>query len=154
MQDSYQYYTTAEWTQGRQGIVAADDVPVQINFAAPPEFMGESGAWTPEHFFAAAIASCFVTTFKAIAEFSKFAFLSLQVEVEGVLEKEQGGYSFTKVVVQPILEIDRASEQERAIRLLEKAEHACLISRSIKSRIELQPEVVVRTVEQAGIANA
>ena len=116
--------------------------------------MGEEGIWTPEHLFAAAIASCFVTTFKAIAEFSKFEFLSLQVEVEAILEKEQGGFSFSKVVVQPLLEIAAAYERERALRLLEKAERACLISRSVKSQIELQPEVFVRTVEPVGLANA
>ena len=116
-----------------------------MRFSAPPEFMGEAGTWTPEHFFAAAITSCFVTTFKAIAEFSKFEFLSLQVEVEAILEKEQGEFSFTKVVVHPLLAIAAASEQERALRLLEKAERARLVSRSIKSQTELQPEVLVRS---------
>jgi peroxiredoxin-like protein len=150
----YRYYTSATWSEGRTGTVSAEGIAVPVRFSAPPEFMGEAGTWTPEHFFAAAIASCFVTTFKAIAEFSKFEFLSLQVEVEAILEKEQGGFSFTKVVLQPLLEIAGASDQERAIRLLEKAERACLISRSVKSQIELQPEVVVRTVEQPVAANA
>ncbi len=121
-----------------------------MRFSAPPEFQGEAGTWTPEHFFAAAMASCFVTTFKAIAEFSKFDFLSLQVEVEAILEKEPGGYSITKVVIQPLLHIAEPSEKERALRLLEKAERACLISRSVKSQIELEPEVLVTTAETVG----
>ena len=150
----YRYYTSAIWTEGRKGTVSAEGIADPVRFSAPPEFMGEAGTWTPEHFFAAAIASCFVTTFKAIAEFSKFEFLSLQVEVEAILEKEQGGFSFTKVVVQPLLEIAAASEQERALRLLEKAERACLVSRSVKSQIELQPEVLVRAVEPTVVANA
>ncbi|MGB7556760.1 MAG: OsmC family protein [Candidatus Korobacteraceae bacterium] len=150
----YRYYASATWTDGRKGTVSAGGIADLIRFSAPPEFMGEAGTWTPEHFFAAAIASCFVTTFKAIAEFSKFEFLSLQVEVEAILEKEEGGFSFTKVVLQPLLQIAAAADQERAIRLLEKAEHACLISRSVKSQIELQPEVIVRTVDQPVAANA
>jgi len=150
----YRYYTSAIWTEGRKGTASAEGIAEPVRFSAPPEFMGEAGTWTPEHFFAAAIASCFVTTFKAIAEFSKFEFLSLQVEVEAILEKQQGGFSFTKVIVQPLLEIAAASDQERAVRLLEKAEHACLISRSVKSHIELQPEVLVRTAEPTVMANA
>lgn len=150
----YRYSTTAVWTQGRKGAVSAEGIAEPMQFSAPPEFMGEAGTWTPEHFFAAAIASCFVTTFKAVAEFSKFEFLSLQVEVEAILEKEQGGFSFTKVVVQPLLEIAAGSDQERAVRLLEKAERACLISRSVKSQIELQPKVLVRAAESTVMANA
>jgi peroxiredoxin-like protein len=148
----YHYHTRAHWTDGRKGSVSAEGIDAPLRFSAPPEFMGEAGTWTPEHFLAAAVASCFVTTFKAIAEFSKFDFLSLQVEIEAILEKEQGGYSFTKVVVQPILEVAAASDRERAARLFEKAERACLISRSLKSQIELQPEILVRGPEEVGAA--
>ena len=150
----YRYCSNAKWTDGRKGTVSAEGIAAAIPFSAPPEFMGEAGTWTPEHFFAAAVASCFVTTFKAIAEFSKFEFLSLQVEVEGTLEKEQGGYRFAKVVVRPLLEVGAGSDLERAIRQLEKAERGCLISRSLKSEIELQPEVLMRKLEQAGVASA
>ena len=143
----YRYYTNAVWTEGRQGTVSAEGADEPIRFSAPPEFMGEAGIWTPEHFFAAAIASCFVTTFKAIAEFSKFEFLSLDVDVKAILQKELGGYSFTRVVIQPLLQIAESSDQERALRLLEKAERACLISRSIKSQIEFEPEVLVASAQ-------
>jgi peroxiredoxin-like protein len=146
----YRYYTNAVWTQGRQGTVSAEGIAEPIRFSAPPEFMGEAGTWTPEHFFAAAIASCFVTTFKAIAEFSKFEFLSLDVDVKAILQKELGGYSFTRVVIQPLLQITESSEKERALRLLEKAERACLISRSIKSQIELKPEILVASAQPVG----
>ena len=143
----HRYYTSAHWTEGRKGIVSAEGVTEPMLFSAPPEFMGESGIWTPEHLLAAAVASCLVTTFKAIAEFSKFEFLSLQVGVEAILEKEQGGYSVSKIVVQPVLKIAVACDRERAIRLMEKAERACLISRSLKSQMELHSEVLVQAAE-------
>ncbi len=152
--DDHRYYTSAVWTEQRKGVVTADGIDAHIAFSAPPEFQGEAGTWTPEHFFAAALASCFVTTFKAIAEYSKFEYSGLQVEVEAILEKEQGGFSFTKVIVQPILTIAAESERERAIRMLEKAERACLISRSVKSHIELQPEIAVLEVDLVGTAHA
>jgi peroxiredoxin-like protein len=146
----YRYYSTAYWTEGRNGRVEAEASATPIEFSAPPEFQGKPGAWTPEHFFAAALGACFVTTFKAIADYSKFDYRELQVEVEAILEKEQGGYSFTKVIVQPTLTIAPEADGERALRLLEKAERACLISRSVKSQIELQPEIVVQKPEPVG----
>ena len=148
----YRYYVSAHWSKGCREVVEAEEVPVPISFSAPPEFQGEAGNWTPEHFFAAAVGSCLVTTFKAIAEYSKFEYERLQVEVEAILEREQGGYSFTKVIVQPILTIASEGDRERALRLLEKAERACLISRSIKSQVELQPEIVVGQIEAVASA--
>ncbi len=148
------YHTSAVWTEGREGSVSAEGIAEPVRFSAPPEFMGKAGVWTPEHFFAAAMASCFVTTFKAISEFSKFEFLSLEVDLDAILEKEQGGYSFTKVIIRPRLQIADASGQERGLRLLEKAERACLVSRSVKSQIELRPEVLVRAVESTEAAGA
>ena len=154
MQSIHRYYTTAKWIEERKGIVSVEEIAEPIRFSAPPEFKGEAGTWTPEHLFTAAVAACFVTTFRAIAEFSKFEYLSLETNVEAVLEKSAGGYSFTQVIVQPTLEIHDHSDRDRALRLLEKAERACLVSRSLKSEIKLQPDVFVRTVEQAGVANA
>ena len=148
----YRYYASTHWTEGRKGVVEAEGIAAPLNFSAPPEFQGEAGVWTPEHFFAAAIGACFVTTFRAIAEYSKFEYQGLQVEVEAMLEKEEGGFLFTRVIVQPILTIGGQADRERAVRLLEKAERACLISRSIRSQIELRPEIVVSQAEAVASA--
>jgi len=47
------------------------------------------------------------------------------------------------MMVRPRLTIAEAADQERAQRLLEKAERACLISRSLSSHMELQATVEV-----------
>ncbi len=148
---SHPYRATATWTHGRKGFVSGEGIPGSIQFSSPPEFMGEAGIWAPEHFLAASVASCFLLTFQAIADFSKLEFLSLQVEVEAFLQKEPGGYSVSKIIIHPLLEIAAAADQERATRILEKSERACLISRSLKSEIELQPEVLVRPAEAVEI---
>lgn len=37
----------------------------------PPEFGGPERTWSPEHLFVAAVSSCLMTTFRAIAEMSE-----------------------------------------------------------------------------------
>ena len=145
MNTEYRYTVDAKWLERRRGQVSVDPHAPVVTFAAPPEFQGDAGCWTPEHFFVASIASCFVNTFKALAEFSKFEFLELQVSAEGVLEKVEGGFRFTKVLVKPLLTIAREENRERAIKLLEKAERSCFISRSVQSNVELTPTVQVAT---------
>jgi peroxiredoxin-like protein len=141
MFDQLQYSVSGHWMAGGRGSVAGEGIGKAIEFSAPPEFHGESGFWTPEHFLLAAVASCFIATFRAMAGFSKFDPLSLDLAVEGKLDKGQGGYEFTKIVLRPVLTVRDDSERVRAYRLLEKAERGCLISRSLKYEVTMEAKI-------------
>ena len=60
--------------------------PVRVVVAVPPEFEGPGGGFSPEDFFALALANCFVATFKVIAEKSKLIFQKL--DCKGTLTVE------------------------------------------------------------------
>jgi organic hydroperoxide reductase OsmC/OhrA len=143
MENHYVYRVSAYSTTVRSGLASAEEIQPPIPFSAPPEFQGEPGRWTPEHFFLASVAGCFVSTFSGIANFSKFDFLSLELEAEGTIEKDEGGWRFTRVNLRPRIKIAMEKDRERANRLLEKAEKTCLVVRSLTSRIVLEPEVLV-----------
>ena len=53
MLDQLQYSVNGHWAAGSRGTVAGDTVGKAIEFSAPPEFHGEPGFWTPEHFLLA-----------------------------------------------------------------------------------------------------
>ena len=142
MDNSLIFVSSARWTNGRNGVATGHDVQPPINFSAPPEFQGEAGVWTPEHFFTTAIATCFVNTFQAIAMFSKFSAIALNVSVEGKVEKGDGGYRFTRITLHPVLTVPSEADRERGMRLLEKAEKACLVSRSLNSEMILEPKIL------------
>jgi peroxiredoxin-like protein len=141
MENKYFYTTQVEWTGERHGDLHASVLP-KMQVDAPPEFKGHEGVWTPEHLFVAAVNSCFMTTFLAIAENSKLEFLSFSADAKGKLEKLDGkGFIMTEVVLRPKLLISHARDAERAGRILEKAEKSCLISNSIKTKTMLEPSV-------------
>ena len=141
MENQYRYTTEVEWTGERRGDLSAPHLP-DLEVDAPPEFKGHEGVWTPEHLFVAAVNSCFMTTFLAIAENSKLEFVSFSTDAKGTLEKLEGqGFIMTEVVLRPKLLVNHARDVERAGRILEKAEKNCLISNSIKSETRLDPEV-------------
>jgi len=143
MENQYTYRVNASSTTIRSGLVAASGIEPSIEFSAPPEFQGKPGCWTPEHFLIAAVAGCFVSIFSGMAHISKLDFLLLDLEVEGTLEREEGGWRFTQFNLRPRLKIDLQKDRDRAIRLLEKAEKTCLVARSLNSRIVLKPEVLI-----------
>jgi peroxiredoxin-like protein len=143
MSKSYSYQASARWTNHQRGIVEAQSIPRTINFAAPPEFGGEPGLWTPEHFVLAAVSTCFVSTLRAVAEASRLDFDGVEVPIEGTIEKLEGGFKFTRIALRPIFTIHREEDRERAGRMLEKAERICLVSRSLNCAILLEPKIVV-----------
>ncbi len=141
MEHKYTYVVNGLSTTVRSGTLAAPEVQSPIAFSAPPEFYGQPGQWTPEHLFVASVAGCFISTFSGMADYSKLEFRSLSLEVEGVIEKEEGGWRFTRVVVRPRLKIAHAQDVERANRLLQKAEKACLVTRSLACPVALEQAV-------------
>jgi peroxiredoxin-like protein len=147
MEKENSYRVKCDWKGGRNGFVSAEaGVAPTIAFSAPVEFKGERDRWTPEHLFIAAVASCFVVTFFAMAEASKLNFLSLEVPVDGKLGKVDGWLRFAEVVIRPTLTIVANEDHERANRLLEKAERGCLIAHSLACPMKM--EALVRSADE------
>ena len=137
----YFYATEVEWTSQRQGELRSPGLPT-IEVAAPPEFKGHEGIWTPEHSYVASVNLCFMTTFLAIAEMSKLEFVSFVCRGKGKLDKVEGqGFKITEVILSPMLVIRHSRDLARANRILEKTEANCLISNSINTVVKLEPEI-------------
>ena len=98
--------------------------------------------WTPEHLLLGAVSTCYVATVRGMAENSKLEIHGLEVPVEGVIEKQDGGLRFTKITLRPQLTIVRDEDRDRAGKILEKAERSCLIGRSLQSTIVLEAKIV------------
>lgn len=142
--EEHLYSVTIEWSGGKKGRMHSDKLEESLNVATPPEFPGGvEGIWSPEHLFTASVSSCFMTSFTAVSEYSKFEFESLRVESDGVMGKEDGKFVMSRVILRPHLVITDPVQEKKALRLLEKAEQICLISRSIKSEIVFEPRVEV-----------
>jgi peroxiredoxin-like protein len=140
-EDSFSYQAEIEWAGGRRGNLRFPKLPT-LEVAAPPEFQGPGGGWTPEYLFVGAVASCFMLTFLALAERSKLELASVAVSAEGKLQKvSQTGYQITEVYLKPTVVVRRIDDTQRVERLLKKAEQSCFIAASIKSRVVVVPQI-------------
>lgn len=138
----HHYEVKLNWESERKGLMSSPALHDSIEVATPPEFpKGMPGIWSPEHLLVAAVNSCLMTTFLAIAENSNFEFINFESVANGKLEKVDGMFMISEIVLSPVLTISRDKDQEKAIRILQKSEAACLISHSIKSAILFQPEI-------------
>ena len=143
MADAHTYRIAARWSGADNGRLEVEEIETPIPFSVPVEFGGPPGFWTPEHLLLSAVASCFVTTFQAIAQFSKFQFDRLEITAEGTIGKGQGGWQFTSITLRPKLNVQREDDRDRGLRLLQKAERSCLVSRSLSVKVEFVAAVEV-----------
>lgn len=138
------YEVDLEWNNNRKGTLSSSVLDQNIEVATPPQFKGGmEGIWSPEHLFVASINSCLMTTFLAIAEFSKLDFTSIRVSGNGELKKVDGRFMVNQITLNAVIEIPNEKDVEKAGRILRKAKTSCLISNSIKSEVYFHPEVRV-----------
>jgi peroxiredoxin-like protein len=144
MDTAHHYEVKVNWERDRKGLMSSPVLQSSIEVATPPEFTkGIPGIWSPEHLLVAAVNSCLMTTFLAIAENSAFSFINFESNADGKLEKVDGKYMISEVLLSPVLTISHDADKEKAIRILQKSEAACLISNSVKSTIIFKPEIKV-----------
>jgi organic hydroperoxide reductase OsmC/OhrA len=141
--ESHYYNVGINWENSRKGILCSPELnkenSVCIQVATPPEFpKGIAGIWSPEHLFVAAISGCLMTTFLAIAENSILDFTSFSCQAKGKLEMVEGKLMMSEVFLQPTVVIHNEMYRDKAIRILKKAEYACLITHSVKSKITME----------------
>jgi organic hydroperoxide reductase OsmC/OhrA len=149
--EPHYYHVNINWNQDRKGVMCSPELNTPLKFAngcievaTPPEFpKGIPGIWSPEHLFTAAISSCLMTTFLAIAENSKLDFLSFQCQSTGKLEQVDGKFIMSEILLEPIVTIPDEKDREKAERVIHKSEAACLISNSVRSKIIMKPVIEI-----------
>ena len=147
-QTPFFYHVDVRWNKERQGIMCSPELKATlgengcIEVATPPEFdKGMHGIWSPEHLYTASVASCFMTTFLAVAENFKLEFISFICRATGKLDNQEGKLRMSEIRIQPEVTINDSSQEELALRVMGKSEKACLISNSITAKVIMIPMV-------------
>lgn len=144
MSTTHFYDVNVEWNEARKGTMSSSVLSDKIEVATPPQFPnGMENIWSPEHLLVAAVNSCLMTTFLAIAENFKLEFTSFNSNAVGKLEIVDGKYMISEIELQPTVAVKNEESVEKAQRVLLKSEKACLISNSVKSTIIFKPQITI-----------
>lgn len=147
--ETHYYNVDVNWENSRKGIICSPELNkkdgVCIEVATPPEFSkGIEGIWSPEHLFVAAVSGCLMTTFLAIAENSTLEFASFSCRAKGTLQKIDGKLLMSEILLEPKVVIHNEQFRDKAVRILKKAEDACLIAHSVKSKITMEINIDIQ----------
>lgn len=133
MQDLPHYYKVSANADSDSPVVVSSKGVPSLETAGPPEFGGPGDVWSPEGLLVASVADCFVLTFRAIARASKLEWQSLSCQASGTLDKIDKVTQFTSFDLNVELTVPQGTDENKANRLLQRAEHHCLITNSLKA---------------------
>ena len=120
-----------------------------IPTASPAEFGGPGDRWSPETLLVAAVADCFVLTFRAVARASKLPWTALHCGVTGTLDRVDRVTQFTAFDLRAELCVPPGTDDQLARRSMDRAERACLVANSMKAPVHLHMQVVNDCVKSA-----
>jgi organic hydroperoxide reductase OsmC/OhrA len=131
---------------------ASDDIELvsgslpPLHSAPPTEFDGPGDRWSPETLLVAAVAGCYVLTFRVGARASRVDWTWLRCDVSGTLERVDNATRFTAFEVCASLSIPPTTDAGKARQALEKAKRQCLISNSLTGTIHLVIDIDIDVV--------
>lgn len=139
MSQTHFYEVNIQWKEERSGELSSPVLEKTIECATPPEFPnGVPNIWSPEHLFVAAINSCYMATFLAIAYNFKVEIADFSCKTIAKLEMVDGKYLITQAEMFPVIKLSNAEKDtDKAQRIVEKAKAGCLVTNSMKTEILL-----------------
>ena len=112
-----------------------------LSTATPVEFDGPGDRWSPETLLVAAVADCFMLTFRGVARANRVPWTSIECDVGGTLERVDGVTKFTGFTIRAHVVVPDGVTEDAARRALEKAERTCLITNSLTGSVQLEATV-------------
>lgn len=122
-------------------VVSSPGLP-DLQTHTTPEFDGPAGYWSPETMLVAAAVNCLVLTWRSVAAVNRFEWIDLRVDADGILDRIDRVTRFTRIDMSARLVLPAGADHEKAAKLMQKSEAACLVSNSLSAETTLDVELV------------
>lgn len=120
--------------------------PAQASLAlsSDPAFRGDPARLNPEQLLVMAAASCQMLSFLAIAARKRIDVVDYEDRGEGFMPEDDKPVRITRILLRPRITVKGEVDQEAMKKMIELAHHQCFIANSLKSDIQIQPEIVIQ----------
>lgn len=125
--DAYPRNHSISFKNGQETVIAS----------ASPPYRGDASKCDPEDMLVAALSSCHMLSFLAIAAKKKLTVTSYEDDAVGFLENSGGKLWMTRVILRPKVAID--SDAETLAQIHHLAHEACFIANSVKTEVSVEP---------------
>ena len=126
----------------RSHSISFKDGQETLTASASPAYRGDAGKADPEDMLVAALSSCHMLSFLAIAAKKRLTVNSYEDDAVGFLENDasdgKGGKLWmTRVILRPKVVID--TDAETLAHIHHQAHEACFIANSVKTDVKVEP---------------
>ena len=112
---------------------------VAKTFSAASVYRGDPSKGDPEDMFVAALSSCHMLSFLAIAARKRITVLSYDDDASGWLENAGGKLWMTRVVLRPRIAFEAAPDAATVDQMHHMAHEQCFIANSVKTDVKVEP---------------
>lgn len=140
------FHLKADWPGLRNDVGTIDAGNLKTEISIPPEMDGPGIGTNPDEMLLGAAATCYIITLAAMMERSNLKKEALTMESVGVVDVTKGIITYKKIIHKPhiVLNADATEKDESlALRLAEKAETSCMISRAIQGNVEVELQAII-----------
>lgn len=120
-----------------------------IALGPPPQFDGSDRVWSPEELLVGATLECLWTTFEAYAKRDGLTAIDWSGTGVAILDRGPGVPVFTSITLAVELVV-AAGDEDRARRILVKAEKGCIISNALNVPVKLEVQVATAPLRSVG----
>jgi organic hydroperoxide reductase OsmC/OhrA len=143
----HQYEAQARWRKGADANpmnhrLTFGDRPA-IEASGAPQFKGDAGKLNPEELFVAALVSCQMLSYLALAARAGVDVVAYEDAGRGSVTIADKRMRFTEVELRPRITIAPGADEAKARTLVEAAHQACFIANSVSCTVRVEAEVVV-----------
>jgi len=142
------FHLQANWPGGRNdvGEIKAGNLITRVSI--PPEMDGPGIGTNPDEMLLGAAATCYIITLAAMLERSGIEKQELTMNSDAIVDVTNGIFTYKKIIHRPQITLKSGStEQDRklALKLAEKAERSCMISRAIQGNVAIELDVSIES---------
>jgi peroxiredoxin-like protein len=134
-----------KWNGDRNGSGSMITNGVEVPVSAPGELAGPGIGSNPEELLVSSAATCYIITLAAILSKREINYSHLEINSEGVVQKEGNTLTFKEIIHRPVIFLKHGDEEKRqeVEQLAQRAEKACFIGSTLKPQvaISVQPEI-------------
>lgn len=143
------FHLDATWTQGRLGEGTIRSGNLQSAISVPGDLGGPGIGTNPEEMLLGAASTCYLITLAAVIDNRKLPLAELKLSSELVVSNE-GSMKVESIVHRPHIALQAGATPEQvdtAHKAAERAEQACMISKSMRGNVDISVEATVTIAE-------
>jgi organic hydroperoxide reductase OsmC/OhrA len=148
MAATHRYEVRTRWRRPPDAATNAMNHELEFTGRSPiaasgaPQFKGDAGRVNPEELFVAALVSCQMLSYLALAARAGVEVLAYDDHGEGTMTIADKRMRITEVRLHPRITLAAGADAAKARALVETAHQACFVANSVSCAVEIEPEVV------------